>query len=147
MDKNTDEGETLGDGFIWVRVKVDVSQPLCRGRVISLENNKELWVSFKYERLPTLCYWCGSLTHDDRDCELWIESKGTLPTEAQQYSAWIKAPPFVQSRRNLVSVPGFYKTKHVGRKTTSTTKLPEKPPVVIRRGDRHRRLLDQIRKV
>ena len=40
----------------------------------------------------------------------------------------------MQSRRNSVSVPGFYKTKHVGQKTTSTTKLPEKPPVVIRRG-------------
>ena len=63
--------------------------------MISLENDKELWVSFKYKRLSTLFYWCGSLTHDDRDCELWIESEGTLPTEAQQYSAWIRAPPFV----------------------------------------------------
>ena len=102
--------------------------------MISLENDKELWVSFKYKRLSTLFYWCGSLTHDDRDCKLWIESKGTLPTEAQQYGAWIKAPPFVQSRRNSVSIPGFYKTKPVGQKTTSTTKPPEKPPVVIQRG-------------
>ena len=59
-----------GDGFIRVRVTVDISQPLCRGRVISLENGKELWVSFKCQRLSNLCYWCGSLTHDDRDCEL-----------------------------------------------------------------------------
>ena len=49
MDKNTDGGETMGDGFFRVRVKVDISKPLCRGRVISLENGKELWVSFKYE--------------------------------------------------------------------------------------------------
>ena len=59
-----------GDGFIRVRVTVDISQPLCRGRVISLENGKELCVSFKCQRLSNLCYWCGSLTHDDRDCEL-----------------------------------------------------------------------------
>ena len=41
------EGE--GDGFIRVRVTIDIFQLLCQGRVISLENGKELWVPFKYE--------------------------------------------------------------------------------------------------
>ena len=81
-----------------------------------------------------MCYWCGSLTHNEQDCELWIESEGTLPTEAQQYGAWIRAPPFVQSKRNLVSVPRFYKTKSVSPTTMSTPKLSVKPQVVIRRG-------------
>ena len=56
VDKNTEEGEIMGNGFIRVLVKVDISKPLCRGRVLSLENSKELWVFFKYERLPNLCY-------------------------------------------------------------------------------------------
>lgn len=43
-------------GFMRVRVLADISQPLCRGRVISLDDDKELWVSFKYERLPNICY-------------------------------------------------------------------------------------------
>ena len=73
---------TEGDGFIRVRVTIDMSQPLSRGKVISLESGKELWVSFKYERLSNLCYWCGSLMHDDKDCELWIESEGTLLVES-----------------------------------------------------------------
>ena len=81
VNTNTDASEVMGDGFVRVRVAIDVSQPLCRGRVISLENGKELWVSFKYERLSNLCYWCGSHTHDNRDCEMWIESEGTLPIE------------------------------------------------------------------
>ena len=68
----------MGDGFIRVWVKVDISKPLCRGRVLSLENGKELWVSFKYEQLPNLCCWCYSLIHDNQDCELWIENGGTL---------------------------------------------------------------------
>ena len=83
VTKPNEDMAVYGDGFIRVQVTVDISQPLCRGRVISLENGKELWVSFKYERLSNLCYWCGSLMHDDRDCELRLESEGTLPVEAQ----------------------------------------------------------------
>ncbi|XP_050255113.1 uncharacterized protein LOC126701006 [Quercus robur] len=56
VDKNTEEGEIMGNGFIHVWVKVDISKPLCRGRVLSLENSKELCASFKYERLLNLCY-------------------------------------------------------------------------------------------
>ena len=104
VDKNTKESDSMGDGFVRVRVRVDISKPLCRRCVVSLENGKELWVSFKYERLSNLCYWCGSLTHDDRDCELWIESGGTLQPEAQQYGAWIKALPFVRSKRSSILV-------------------------------------------
>ena len=65
------EGTTTeGDGFIRVRVTIDMSQPLSQGKVISLESGKELWVSVKSERLSNLCYWCGSLMHDDKDYEL-----------------------------------------------------------------------------
>ena len=127
VDKNMDEREIMGDSFIRVWVKVDISKPFCRGQVISLENGK-------YERQSNLCHWCGSLTHDERDCKLWIESEGMLPTEAQQYGAWIRAPPFVQSKRNSVSVLGFYKTKFIGPTTMSTPKSSAKPQVVIRRG-------------
>jgi len=75
--------EGVGGGFIRVRVAIDISQPLCRGRLISLEDGWKHWVSFKYEHLPNLCYWCGCLTHDDKDCELWIESEGRLSIDAQ----------------------------------------------------------------
>ena len=43
-------------GFMRVRVMVDISQPLCRGRMVALDDNRELCVSFKYERLPNLYY-------------------------------------------------------------------------------------------
>ncbi|XP_075655025.1 uncharacterized protein At4g02000-like [Castanea sativa] len=78
----TDEAGTEGDNFMRVRVTIDISQPLCRERVISLDNGKKLWVPFKYERLPSLCFWCGCMTHDDRDYDLWVESKGSLLLES-----------------------------------------------------------------
>ena len=59
-----------GGSFFQVRVVVDITLPLCRGRVISLTNGSSSWVNFKYEHLPSLYYWCRCLEHDDRDCEL-----------------------------------------------------------------------------
>ncbi|KAK9987692.1 hypothetical protein SO802_027931 [Lithocarpus litseifolius] len=38
-----------GGSFMRVRVLVDISQPLCRGRVIAFDDDMEQWVSFKYE--------------------------------------------------------------------------------------------------
>ena len=49
INASTDDSESEGDNFMRVRVSVDITQPLCRGKVISLDNDKELWVSFKYE--------------------------------------------------------------------------------------------------
>ena len=70
-----------GGNFLRVKVVVDLSLPLCHGRLILLENDKQIWVRFKYERPPNLCYWCGRLTHTDKDCKLWIESEGTFRPE------------------------------------------------------------------
>ena len=100
-----------GGSFMRVRVLVDISQPLCRGRVIAFDDSRERWVTFKYERLPNLCYWCRCLTHSDKDCDLWIESEGTLPESEKQYGSWIKASPFNGKSKSVLSVPGFYASK------------------------------------
>ncbi|XP_075665888.1 uncharacterized protein At4g02000-like [Castanea sativa] len=67
-----------GGSFMRVKVNLDISLPLCRGRLVSLKNGEKIWLSFKYERLPNLCYWCGRLNHSDKDCPLWIQSKGSV---------------------------------------------------------------------
>ena len=49
-----------GGHFIRLQVSIDLSLPLFRGRLISVgEGGKQVWISFKYKRLPNLCYWCG----------------------------------------------------------------------------------------
>ena len=98
-------------GFMRVRVLVDISQPLCRGKVLTLDDDKELWVSFRYERLPNICYWCGCLTHNDRDCEQWIDNEGTLDEADREFGPWIRASPMFGNRKTVVSVPGFYAKK------------------------------------
>ena len=73
-----------------------------------------MWISFKYERLPNLCYWCGRLTHDDRDCELWIDSEGTLKVEQREFGPQLRAPPFIAVRKNTILVLGYYAAKKKG---------------------------------
>lgn len=67
--KDTDIAKMEGGNYFRVRVTVDVIVPLCRGRKISLEKGETEWLSFKYERLSILYYWCGCLDHVDRDCD------------------------------------------------------------------------------
>ena len=84
-----DEGSSRGN-FMRARVILDVEQPLCQGRKVWLGGDRDHWVSFKFERLPNFCYWCGRVNHGDRDCVLWLQSKGTLSIESQQYGRWLR---------------------------------------------------------
>lgn len=81
VQNSTGAVDEEGGNLFRVRVVIDITSPLCKGQVITLSNAEKTWVNFKYERLPSLCYWCGHLNHDDRDCDLWMENNGTLSTE------------------------------------------------------------------
>ena len=56
--------------FLRVRVQIDVTKRLIRGKRISIEGGESRWVQFKLERLPNFCYRCGLLSHALRDCLL-----------------------------------------------------------------------------
>lgn len=78
-----------GGDHVRVCVILDISKPLCCGRKITLEGGTTGWVSFKYERLPSICYWCGCLTHGDKNCDMWITSEGRLTVEDRNYGVWL----------------------------------------------------------
>ena len=42
VNTGVDEAEAEGDNYMRVRVNIDISQPLSRGRVVSLDSSKEL---------------------------------------------------------------------------------------------------------
>lgn len=63
-----DEGIGWGK-FLRVRVKLDLSKPLSRGRILKLEE-KTIWVAFQYERLPRYCFNCGTIIHGIAGCLL-----------------------------------------------------------------------------
>ena len=39
-----------------VKVRIDITKPLCRGRKITTADNTECCVAFQYERLSNFCY-------------------------------------------------------------------------------------------
>ena len=64
-----------------------------------MENGEKVWVKFKYERLPNIYFWCGRLNYSDKNFELWIDSKGTLTPEQQQFDSTLKAARIHQQVR------------------------------------------------
>ena len=72
------KGDMIGGDFLRVRVEIDDSKPLCHGSKVLPNGDSEGWVSFKYEKMPNFCYWCGMVTHDDKECSIWIARKGSL---------------------------------------------------------------------
>ena len=80
VSKASQAEELIGGNFLRIRVGVNVTKPLNRGRKV-LDNDEEVWVSFKYEKMPNFCYWCGMVSHDAKECSIWLSSKGSLSLE------------------------------------------------------------------
>ena len=90
-----------------MRVRIDITKPLFRGRKIGLSTDEESWVSFKYEHLPNLCYWSSHLTHHDKDCSVWLKRKGSLRETNKQFSSWLRATTPNLAKKTVVHVAGY----------------------------------------
>ncbi|XP_021609072.1 uncharacterized protein At4g02000 [Manihot esculenta] len=49
--------------YVRMKVSVDIRKPLKRVKKVATKEGKELYVSFKYEKISTFCYLCGQLGH------------------------------------------------------------------------------------
>ena len=109
----------MGGDFLRVHVEIDMSKPLCRGRKVALDDDNERWIAFKYEKLPNFCYWCGLISHDGKDCDLWLARKETGHTEPTEYGPWLRAMPFNPGKTAFTVVSGL------GDGLGGTSKPPE----------------------
>ena len=73
--------------FMRIRVELPIDKPLRRRGYLRNMEGKKTWVTFRYERLPTIGFACARIGHDVRHCEVAIESQ---PKE-HQYGDWIRA--------------------------------------------------------
>lgn len=64
-----------------------IEKPLRRGGYITNSDGERVWDAFKYEHLPTFCFTCGKLGHDDKHCIMVSEGR---PLDCQ-YGKWLRA--------------------------------------------------------
>ena len=88
MEVDVPDSSVIWGKCLRVRVRIDVTKRLIRGKKITIERGEVRWVQFKYERLPNFCYRCGLLSHTLKDCP---ESSvtGRLSEVGLQYGAWL----------------------------------------------------------
>lgn len=56
--------------YMRIRVRLDVRQPLKKGKKVKKSGCDWIMCSFRYEKLPSFCFICGLIGHIDRQCEL-----------------------------------------------------------------------------
>ena len=79
------EDDGTGGEFLRVRIKLDILQPLPRCCKLWNEGKLAGCAGLRFKQLPNFCYWCGKVSHGERDCEVWLRSMGRLKKEDQQY--------------------------------------------------------------
>ncbi|XP_021722367.1 uncharacterized protein LOC110689843 [Chenopodium quinoa] len=76
-----DSVDYLGwDEFMRIKVMIDIRKPLRRGVRLATGKGEATWLDIKYKRLGDFCYYCGRLSHTDRNCHYQEETveKGTV---------------------------------------------------------------------
>jgi hypothetical protein len=87
--------DLAGNGVGWgrclrIRVVIDLSKPLERGRALTLEG-KSHWVTCRYEKLPMFCFECGSVIHGEKGCPIPRSTRLSVKEEGKAWGVWIRA--------------------------------------------------------
>jgi hypothetical protein len=89
---DVDEAGVGWGEFLRVRVVLDVTKPLSRGRFLKLKD-RTIWITFRYERIPRFCFMCGVIKHRGRGC---VKPGGRRMPEnenLQQFGPWLRVSP------------------------------------------------------
>lgn len=46
------------------------------------------------------------VSHDAKECSVWLSSKGSLSLDQQEYGSWLQADPFSVGKKSFMFVPG-----------------------------------------
>jgi hypothetical protein len=68
-----------------------VTKPLLRRKKVKLGKDDPIWVSLKYEKLPTFCYHCDILGHSERECRETEKMGRDNGGNTKAYGPWLRA--------------------------------------------------------
>ncbi|KAF4383720.1 hypothetical protein G4B88_020042 [Cannabis sativa] len=60
--------DAVGLSTLRFRATIDLNKPIFSGFFLRRQKLKDLWIQYRYESLPKLCFKCGMLTHDQSIC-------------------------------------------------------------------------------
>ena len=77
--------------FMRVKVAIPIAKLIRReGFLVGLDGQKT-WTTFKYERLPMFCHYCGLLGHGIKHCAIYFRLMKSGKEVRLQYGEWLKA--------------------------------------------------------
>ena len=76
--------------FMRVKVAIPISQPIRQGGFLLGSDGQCAWATFKYERLPIFCHYCGLLGHDLKHCTSYFAGTKNGEEVVCRYGDWLK---------------------------------------------------------
>ena len=73
--------------FLRIRVELPLDKPIWKGAPVLSPKGVRVQIASQYERLVGLCFSCGKLRHEAKECL----SKVSATTSERLYSEWLKA--------------------------------------------------------
>ncbi|XP_015959581.1 uncharacterized protein LOC107483479 [Arachis duranensis] len=77
--------------FLKASVMIRIEDPLKEGLNMGSKQDGLTKVEFKYERLPTFCYFCGRIGHDVANCEIAEAEEEHTSGSKKGLGAWLRA--------------------------------------------------------
>ena len=77
--------------FMRVWVSIPILKPIRRGGFVTGSDGTHHWITFKYERLPLFCHFCGLLGHELRHFACHYAASKNSGEVVCQYGDWMKA--------------------------------------------------------
>ena len=120
-----------GEWKVYVRIRVflDIRKPLRRRMKIKKPGGDWYWVNFKYERLPTFCYFYGMLGHSENFYATMFQNP-SKPTE-MPYRPWLRAstrPTIRNPREKLMASTVVIRRLSCGDKEVKQLRIRKEHP-------------------
>ncbi|KAL0449074.1 UNVERIFIED_CONTAM: hypothetical protein Slati_1463800 [Sesamum latifolium] len=106
-DIELDSGGRFWNLSLRIRVGLNANKPLRRLLKLHTVMGAESTISFTYEWLSNLCYWCGHMGHIMKFCECQCEAGFNEKQDPLPFGPWLRAtaPAVLQSRNSNHPTP------------------------------------------
>ncbi|XP_070057657.1 uncharacterized protein [Nicotiana tomentosiformis] len=83
-----------------LKVMMNINKPLLREKLINLGFETK-WIELRYENLPYVCYYCGMLGHNDKNCVQKEKDIRAGTIKGDQFGPWLRAENHALFSENL----------------------------------------------